>query len=316
MSRPRPFRFATQCNAVGAPGELAERARAAEGRGFSTITVADHFRPGDLAPLVAMTAMAAATTTIRVGSNVLNNDFRHPVALAKELASLDLLSGGRLEVGLGAGWLHSDYETWGIPIDPPGVRVRRLEESLGVLKGLWSGDAVDHSGDHYTVRAPPDVARSYQRPHPPLLVGAGGRRMLELAARQADIVGITFNQRHGTPDARALLADAGNADDGVHDRKIEWIRAAAGDRFAHLELAVFAILTVTDDREAALQTAAAAQGVSTGWLADAPQFSFGTIDEIADDLEAKRARYGVSYLMTPGESFDAVAPLVERLSGR
>jgi probable F420-dependent oxidoreductase len=315
MSRPRPFRFATQCNVVAEPGELVERARAAEGRGFSTITVADHFRPGDLAPLVAMAAMAAATTTIRVGSNVLNNDFRHPVVLARELASLDLLSGGRLEVGLGAGWLRTDYDTWGIPIDPPGVRVSRLEESLGVLEALWAGEPFTHSGDHYTVRAPADVARSHQRPHPPLLVGAGGRRMLELAARRADIVGITFNQRHGTPDARALLADAGNADDGVHDRKVEWIRDAAGDRFPNLELAVFAIVTVTDDREAALEAAAAAQGVSPQWLADAPQFSFGTIDEIADDLEAKRARYGVSYLMTPGDAFDAVSPLVERLAG-
>jgi probable F420-dependent oxidoreductase len=263
-----------------------------------------------------MTAMAAATTTIRVGSNVLNNDFRHPVVLAKELASLDLLSDGRLEVGLGAGWLRSDYDTWGIPIDPPGVRVGRLEESLGLLKALWSGEPVAHSGPHYTVRAPADVARSHQRPHPPLLVGAGGRRMLELAAREADIVGITFNQRHGTPDARALLAEAGNADEGVHDRKVGWIRAAAGDRFPDVELAVFAILTVTDDREAALTAAAAAQGVSPGWLADAPQFSFGTLDEIADDLQAKRERYGVSYLMTPGDAFDAISPLVERLTGR
>jgi hypothetical protein len=149
-----------------------------------------------------------------------------------------------------------------------------------------------------------------------VLVGAGGRRMLELAAREADIVGITFNQRHGAPDARAILADAGNADPDAHDRKIAWIRDAAGDRFPDLELAAFAILTVTDDRPGALAAAAGAQGVSAQWLADAPQFSFGTIDEIADDLEAKRARYGISYLMTPGDAFDSVAPLVERLAGR
>lgn len=138
--------------------------------------------------------------------------------------------------------------------------------------------------------------------------------MLQLAAREADIVGITSNQRHGAPDARALLADAGNADEDVHDRRIEWIREAAGDRFATLELAVFAIVTITDDREAALAMFASAQGVSQRWLADAPQFYFGTIDQIVDDIEAKRARYGISYLMTPGDAFDAVAPLVERLA--
>jgi probable F420-dependent oxidoreductase len=264
-----------------------------------------------------MTAMAAATTTLRVGSNVLDNDYRHPVVLAKELASLDLLSDGRLEVGLGAGWLRSDYEIWGIPMEPPAVRVSKLAETIGILEALWSGDAVAVDGEHYRIDAPAGVARAHQRPHPPLLVGAGGRRMLQLAAREADIVGITFNQRLGTPDdPRAMLADAGNGEDGVHDRKIEWIREAAGDRFATLELAVFAIITVTDDREAALAAAAQAQGVSRQWVADAPQFSFGTIDEIAEDLEAKRERYGISYIMTPGESFDAVVPLVERLAGR
>src|SRR5439155_9480876 len=120
--------------------------------------------------------------------------------------------------------LRSDYDTWGIPMDPPGVRVSRLAESIGILKALWSGDAVSMHGQHYSVDAPALVAPVRQRPHPPLLVGAGGRRMLELAAREADIVGITFNQRHGAPDARALLADAGNADEDVHDLKIEWIR--------------------------------------------------------------------------------------------
>jgi hypothetical protein len=140
--------------------------------------------------------------------------------------------------------------------------------------------------------------------------------MLRLAAREADIVGITFNQRYGAPDARELLADAGNADVDVHDRRIEWIREAAGDRFDQLELAVFTLVHVTDDRAAALEAAAAAQGVSRDWVADAPQFAFGTVEEIADDLEAKRERYGISYVMTAGEAFAAVVPLVARLAGR
>jgi alkanesulfonate monooxygenase SsuD/methylene tetrahydromethanopterin reductase-like flavin-dependent oxidoreductase (luciferase family) len=149
-----------------------------------------------------------------------------------------------------------------------------------------------------------------------LLIGAGGRRMLELAAREADIIGITFNQRVGEFDAAKIMSDAGNADEGVHDRRIEWIRAAAGDRFDLLDLAVFSLITVTDHRDDALAAAAAAQGVSQQWLADAPQFSFGTLEEIADDLERKRERYGISYIMTPGESFDALTPLVEKLAGR
>lgn len=311
-----PFRFATHLNAVSSRAELVSRARDAEARGFSTITVPDHFRPGDLAPLVAMAVMAEATSSIEVGSNVFGNDYRHPVVLAKELATLDLLSEGRLQVGMGAGWLRADYDLWGIPIDPPATRVARLAESLAVLKGLWAGEAFFFRGEHYCVDAPAGVARAFRRPHPPVLVGAGGRRMLELAAREADIIGITFNQRVGEFDAARIMADAGNSDDGIHDRKIEWIRAAAGDRYESLELAVFALVTVTEDREAALATAAAAQGVSTEWLAEAPQFSFGTVEEIADDLERKRERYGVSYIMTPGESFDAVTPLVERLAGR
>jgi alkanesulfonate monooxygenase SsuD/methylene tetrahydromethanopterin reductase-like flavin-dependent oxidoreductase (luciferase family) len=212
--------------------------------------------------------------------------------------------------------LRSDYDLWGIPIDPPGTRVSRLAESLKVLKGLWTGEPYSFRGEHYTIDAPAGVARAFQQPHPPLLIGAGGRRMLELAAREADTIGITFNQRAGEFDALKIMSDAGNADEGIHDRKTEWIRAAAGDRFDSLELAVFALIAVTDRREDALAAAAAAQGVSQDWLADAPQFSFGTLDQIADDLERKRERYGVSYIMTPGESFDAVTPLVERLAGR
>jgi probable F420-dependent oxidoreductase len=312
----RPFRFATHVNSVASRAELVTRAREAEARGFSTITVPDHFRPDDLAPLVAMAVMAEATSSIQVGSNVFGNDYRHPVVLAKELATLDLLSDGRLQVGMGAGWLKTDYDLWGIPIDPPGPRVSRLAESLGILKGLWAGEPYSFRGEHYTVDAPAGVARAFRTPHPPLLVGAGGRRMLELAAREADIIGITFNQRVGEFDAVKIMSDAGNADDGIHDRRIEWIRAAAGDRFDSIELAVFALITVTDQRDAALAAAAAGQGVAAEWLADAPQFSFGTLDEIADDLERKRERYGISYVMTPGESFDAVTPLVERLSGR
>jgi probable F420-dependent oxidoreductase len=312
----RAFRFATHVNSVASRAELVDRARQAEDRGFATITVPDHFRPDELAPLVAMAVMASATSSIHVGSNVFGNDYRHPVVLAKELATLDLLSEGRLQVGLGAGWLRSDYDLWGIPIDPPGTRVARLAESITVLKGLWTGEPCSFRGDHYAIDAPAGIARAFRQPHPPLLIGAGGRRMLELAAREADIIGITFNQRAGEYDAVKIMSDAGNSDDGIHDQRIEWIRAAAGDRFDAIELAVFALITVTDQREAALAAAAAAQGVSPEWLADAPQFSFGTLDEIADDLQQKRERYGISYIMTPGDSFDAVTPLVEQLSGR
>jgi len=309
------MRFATQLNTAASRDALVARAQEAEARGFSAITVADHFRPGELAPLVAMTAMADATTSIHIGSNVLGNDYRHPVVLARELATLDLLSEGRLQVGIGAGWLRSDYDTWGVPMDPPAVRIARLAESIAVLKALWSGGPCRFRGDHYAVDAPAGVAPSQQRPHPPLLVGAGGRRLLELAAREADVIGITFNQRHGAPDARAIIADAGNADEDVHDHRIAWIRAAAGARFDSIELAVFATVRVTADREAAIEAMAAANGVSAAWVAAAPQFSFGSIDEIADDMLATRERYGITYFMTPGEDFDVASQLVERLGG-
>ena len=190
----RRFRFGVIGESTGTATALVDRARHAEDLGYSTFLLRDHFvgEPfgHQLAPLIALTAAATATTTIRLGTLVLANDNRHPVMLAKEAATLDVVSGGRLELGLGAGWLRSEYEAAGIPFDAPGERVRRLGESIHLLKSLFDGSPVTFDGLHYRVTGLDSFPRPVQRPRPPLLVGAGSPRMLRLAGREADIVGI------------------------------------------------------------------------------------------------------------------------------
>jgi probable F420-dependent oxidoreductase len=185
----RPFRFGVLGEGIRSGEGLLTEARRAETLGFSTLLLRDHFvrEPfGDqLAPMVALTA-AAATRTLRVGTLVLDNDWRHPVLLAKEAATLDLLSGGRFELGIGAGWLREEYRRAGMPFDPPGVRVGRLEESLRVLKGLLAGPAFAFAGAHYSVTGLEGFPRPVQRPRPPILVGAGSKRMLGIAAPRPD----------------------------------------------------------------------------------------------------------------------------------
>ncbi len=193
-STERRFRFGVVGESVQSAKDLAGEACLAEELGYSTLLLRDHFvrEPfgEQLAPLVALTAAAAVTSTLRVGTLVLDNDYRHPVMLAKEAATLDVVSDGRFELGIGAGWLRDEYASAGLSFDGGGVRVSRLEESLAVLKGLWSGSPVTFSGDHYTVTDLVGFPQPVQRPHPPLLVGAGSRRMLGIAGREADIVGI------------------------------------------------------------------------------------------------------------------------------
>src|SRR6266550_2451379 len=190
----RPFRFGVICEHMQSAEEWVTKARQAEEYGYSTLLIRDHFirEPfGDqLAPLIALMAAANATKTLRVGSLVMDNDYRHPVMLAKEAATLDLLSGGRFELGIGAGWLRSEYEQAGMVFEPAGVRVSRLEEAIQVLKALFADQPITFAGDHYTITNLSGFPKPTQRPHPPILVGAGSKRMLALAAREADIVGI------------------------------------------------------------------------------------------------------------------------------
>lgn len=312
MASDRRFRFGAQCSYAGSREEWAAKALRLQDLGYATLCVPDHF-DDQLAPLPALTAAAAATTTLRVGTLVLGNDFRHPLVTAKEAATVDVLSGGRFELGIGAGWMGSDYQQSGIALDPPGVRIDRLEEALTVVKGLLAGGKFSFAGRYYTVTGHPGTPRPVQRPRPPILVGGGGRRILSLAGREADIVSVNFDLRSGSIGPQVGVT----ATAGATAEKIRWIREAAGDRFDDIELSHTAYLTmVTDDREAV------AGGLGTGFGLDAdqvlamPNFAIGTVVEIADELERRRDALGFSYVIVGGECFDAMAPVVERLAGR
>jgi probable F420-dependent oxidoreductase len=310
MSHPRALRFGVQLSG-GTGTDWLGQVRQAEELGYSSVFVPDHF--GDqLAPIPALTAAAAATTDLRVGSLVFDNDYRHPVLLAKEIASLDVLSGGRVEFGLGAGWMNSDYDQSGIPHDRAGVRIDRLEEAITVIKGLFAEGPTSFSGDHYTVTGLDGLPKPVQQPHPPFLIGGGAPRVLRLAGREADIVGVNPAIRSGNVDE-----DAGrDMAPGITDRKLEWVREGAGDRFDDIELnmLVFAVI-VTDDRDDLVAKLAPRFGLSTEELADSPHVWIGTTAQIADDLRRWRDRWGVSYWVVQGPALEAVAPVVAELAG-
>ena len=312
MAHARPFRFGVQlASAMDAKGWTA-LARRAEDLGYSTLFVPDHF--GDqLAPLPAMTAAAAATSTLRVGSLVFDNDFKHPVVMAKEAATLDLLSDGRLELGMGAGWMATDYTSSGMPMDPPAVRVERLEEAIHVLKGLFGTGPLSFQGNHYHIieldGAPPPV----QQPHPPLIIGGGGQRVLALAAREADVVGINPSLAAGRIDATTVQDAVGTA----VDRKVAHVRTTAGNRYGDIEinLLVFACV-ITDDRNGVLEAMAAPFGLEPSELIDVPYVWVGSVEQICDQLIANRERWDASYLVVQGEeALTSAAPIVARLAG-
>src|SRR5882762_3911030 len=233
VSRPRPFRFAVQEHRAPSASDWKEKARRVEGLGYSTLYLPDHF--GDqMGPIAALMAAADATTSLRVGSLVFDNDYRHPVVMAKEAATLDLLSDGRFDLGLGAGWMASDYEQAGIQFDPPGRRISRLEEAIQIIKGMLAGAPFSFTGKHYEVKDIEGSPLPVQRPHPPIVLGGGAPRMLRLAAREADIVNVNFDLREG--HVNRDLVRTGLA--AATDQKLAWIREAARDRIDSIELSV------------------------------------------------------------------------------
>jgi probable F420-dependent oxidoreductase len=315
----RPFRFGVIGEAITSRDALLAGARRAEALGYSTLLLRDHFVPepfGDqLAPLLALTAAACATRTLRVGSLVLDNDYRHPVVLAKEAATLDLLSEGRFELGIGAGWLRAEYRRAGMAFDDPAVRVGRLEESLRVLKGLLAGPALTFRGEHYTVDGIAGFPAPVQRPHPPVLVGAGSRRMLGIAGREADIAGIL---PRALPEGSISGELSERAPDTVA-RKVAWVRQAAEDRSRQVELSMVVSVVPGDDPRKAAERFALEQGwgAAAGELVLAmPSVAVGPAGRVAEELEARRARYGFSYLVVADGDMEAFAPVVERLAGR
>ena len=309
MAHPRRFRFGIQLHTAPDATSWAAAARKAEDLGYSTLFLPDHF--GDqLAPVPAMMAAADATSTLRVGTLVFDNDYKHPVVLAKEVATLDVLTGGRVEVGLGAGWMQSDYDKSGIPMDPPQVRVDRMVEGLAVLKGCFAPGPFSFSGEHYTITGYDGLPKPVQSPFP-LLIGAGSPRMLRIAATEADIVGVNPSIHSGAVDAAA--AQHGAAE--VTDEKLATVRAAAGPRYDDLEINLlqFAAI-VTDDRRGTAEMMAPLFGLPPEALDTYPHACIGSVDEIADSLRARRERWDASYIVFQGEeAMAAMAPVVAAL---
>ncbi len=292
-------------------GAWRERARLLESLGYSTLYLPDHF--GDqLGPIAALMSAADATSKLRIGSLVFDNDYRHPVVLAKEAATLDLLSDGRLDFGLGAGWLAADYEQTGIPLDPAGTRIERMAEGLQIIKAFFAGGSVTFKGKHYAVEGVDAVPRPAQKPHPPIIVGGGGRRMLRLAAQEGDIVSVNYKLTEGRVN-RALIRTGTS---GATDEKLGWIKEAAGERFSEIELmATVFVANVTEDRDSVAAAMAAGFGSEPRDVLETPHFLIGTIDQMIEDIRARRERYGISHIVVPDSAAEELAPIVERLTG-
>lgn len=306
-----PFRFGIQCKGPADPVAWPALARKVEDLGWSTLTVADHL-DDQLAPVPALMAAAAATTTLRVGTMVLANDYRHPVMVAKEAATLDVLTGGRFELGIGAGWMTSDYESAGIPLERAGVRIERLEEALAILRGLWRGGPVQLRGEHYRIEGMVGAPEPITPGGPPLVIGGGGERVLRLAARHADVVALNVNLRAGVIDERAFPDGTPEST----DRKLGWIREAAGPRFEQLELqSRIHLAMVTDDRDAVVAELAPAFGLTPEQATATPHALVGSVEQICDQLVERRERWGISYLGLSADQLDAFAPIVARLAG-
>jgi probable F420-dependent oxidoreductase len=318
MTRARPFRFGVFGEHARSREALLGTARRAEDAGYSTFLIRDHFIEEpfghQLAPLAALTAVAAATTRLRVGSLVLSNDYRHPVMLAKEIATLDVLSNGRAELGLGAGFSKAEYDGAGIPFDPPGVRVDRLEETIHVLKGLFGEGPLTFAGKHYRVTNLDGFPKPAQRPRPPLLIGAAGKRMLSIAAREADIIGFqTVSTAHGTmaddPSSRLAPAVA---------QRVEHVRQVAGGRLREIELSMVATVVFTEQRRQAAEQLVRDRGwkdISAEQVLEMPSIFIGSLDHIVDEMRARRERYGFSYYVVLDQAMEQVAPIVARLAG-
>jgi probable F420-dependent oxidoreductase len=308
---PRPFRFGVSVRHATTRGEWVDKARRAEALGYSVFLCPDHLTDV-LPPLVPLVSAADATATLRVGTFVLNNDLRHPVLVARDAATIDLLSDGRFELGLGAGHKEAEYDEVGLRFDSSRVRVERLGEAVTIVKQLLSGEKVTFAGTHYRVTGHRIHPRPVQRPRPPLLIGGNSRRVLTLAGHEADIVSfLGFSHLRGGRDA-----DFGAfTDDGTAER-VALVREAAGARFDELELnAVVQRVIVTDSPRRAAEDFAAGSELSVDDVLSSPYVLIGTIDAIADKLREKRERHGLSYWVVLEQSMDAFAPVVSRLSG-
>lgn len=305
-----PIRFSASLGKIPVD-QLVATARRAEELGFSSVTVPDHL-DDQPAPLIGLTAVAVATSTIRLLPLVLANDYRHPVILAKELATLDALSGGRLEFGIGAGWMTTDYEYSGIPHDSAGIRIRRLAESVDIVTALLRGERVDIDGEFYSVHGEVSQPQPAQPDGVPLLLAGGKQKMLTLAGERADIVGINPGMTAGVIDERA----GRDATADKTDQKFAWVRDGAGARFDSITFQTrIHLAMITDDREAVAKEMAPLLGISTQDALDSPHALVGSVGQVVDEVKRWRDRWGFSYVSIDAQNIEDFAPVVEALDG-
>ncbi len=320
MHRP-PFRFAVQATNAAGGRQWRDTVRRVEDLGYSTLFLADHYLgPGpaqkaartprqDLAPIAAMAAAAAVSETLRIGCRVFCIDYHVPAVLAKEAATLDLLSDGRLEMGIGAGWSETEYTAMGLTFDRPGRRIAKLAEVVSLIKAHWAGEELDCSGDFVHVHGYAGRPRPVQRPHPPIMIGGGGPRVLSLAGREADIVSMS--------SVPFVARDADGLDPhAVAQRRIDVVRSAAGERYGRLDVESSPYFTsITDDPEAALADAAKSTGISADVLREHPNVLIGSLEAIVDKLYSRRDSLGVNYVTVQQSQIDSFAAVVDRLHG-
>jgi probable F420-dependent oxidoreductase len=321
---PKRFRFGVQTRGAATRGEWLDLVRRAEELGYSNLTVPDHL-DAQLGPIAALAAAACVTTVLRLGHLVLCNDYRHPVVLAKELATLDLLSEGRLDMAVGAGHDRKDYDMAGMTFDRPGVRIDRLREGLEVIRGAMGPQSFSYDGTYYRVSDLDGQPKPIQK-SPRLLVGGGGDRMLRLAAEYADIVGINCAVVPGAvpagvlrsplPIPRISAASWSAVFEEDFRRKIDVVRAAAGPRFGDIELSVRGFVTaVTADRVAVLDRLSADIEQPLARVETSPLFLVGSVDRIVDDLIARRESLGISHIVVGCAEMAEFAPVVAKLAG-
>ena len=310
----QPFRFGIQLSGPIDGRTWADTARYAEQQGFSSLLMPDHFHD-QFGPLTSLAAAAAVTTELTVGALVFGNDYRHPVVMAKEVATLDHIAEGRVEFGLGAGWMRTDYDESGMPYDRPGVRIGRFLESLHIIKRCWAEGVFDYEGEHYRIDGYDGLPLPYTPGGPPVIIGGGGPRMLGVAAEHADIVGVTANLRAGEVGPDAVQ----DSMPGSYDAKVARVREAAGDRADGLELSSLAMnTTITGDRDGALEFLAQLFGAPAEQVAQTPALIVGSVPEIIETLQERRERWGFNYVVvqhSPDQGMEHFHEVISALAG-
>ncbi len=308
----KPFRFGVQASSAPSRAAWTDLAQRVEANGYDVLTMPDHFTD-QLAPVPALMTAADATTSLRIGALVWDNDYKHPVVLAKELATMDVLSDGRLEIGIGAGWMISDYEQAGMPYDSAGVRIDRFIEGMDVIRGAMADGPFSYSGKHYTITNYNGLPKPVQGPCPPILIGGGGKRVLSYAARHADIIGINGTMTAGVvgPDAISTMTAEAVTD------KVTIVREAAGDRINDIEMNVRSFfVSVVDNADEMMSNMAQMISVEKSFIAESPFALVGPTSKLIEDLIARRERWGFSYIIVGADDVEAFAPVVAALRGK